>query len=381
MANETKDFYKILGVSKDASQDDIKKAYRKMALKYHPDHNKDDKDAEQKFKDIQEAYDILKNEQKRAAYDQYGSAAFEGGAPGDAGAEGFGSAFSDIFEDMFGDFMSGGGRGQGTRRRGNDLQFAMEISLEDAYKGKETTIKVPSIDVCDKCQGTGTEAGNDVEECPTCKGQGQVRTQQGFFTIQRTCPTCEGEGKIIRNPCKKCNAKGRIQKEKNLKFKIPPGVETGRRIRLPGEGEAGIKGAESGDLYILIKVKPHSFFKREGANLKCRVPIPMTTASLGGPIEVPTIEGKKTRVTMKPGTQTGQQYRLKGKGMPIFNSDSKGDMYIEVFVETPVNLNKKQQNLMKQLDETLTGKEGSKHSPESSGFFNKVKEFWTDLTD
>ena len=382
MAEETKDLYKTLGITKDASQDDIKKAYRKMALKYHPDHNKDDKDAEQKFKDIQEAYDILKDEKKRAAYDQYGSAAFEGGGMGGAGAEGFGSAFSDIFEDMFGDFMSGGG---GRRRtgpnRGSDVQFAMEIPLEDAFKGKEKTIKVPSIEKCDSCNGKGTEKGDDIEQCPSCNGQGQVRMQQGFFTIQKTCPTCEGEGRIIRDPCKKCSGQGRIQKEKTLKFKIPPGVETGRRIRLAGEGEAGLRGGEDGDLYILIKVKPHKFFKRDGANLKCRVPIPITTAALGGPIEIPTIEGKKSRLTIKSGTQTGQQYRMKSKGMPIFNNDQRGDMYIEVYVETPVNLNKKQQDLLKQLDETLGGKDSGKHNPESTGFFNKVKEFWSDLTD
>ena len=374
------DPYKILGVDRKASADDIKKAYRKLALKYHPDHNKDDKDAEQKFKDVQDAYDILKDDKKRAAFDQYGSAAFEGGQPGTGGAEGFGSAFSDIFDDMFGDFMSGGGKKTGPNR-GNDLQFALEISLEDAFSGKEKTIKIPAIDKCDKCDGKGTEKGDEVEQCPACNGAGQVRMQQGFFTIQKTCSTCGGEGRIIRDPCKKCGGQGRVQKEKTLKFKIPPGVETGRRIRLAGEGEAGLRGGENGDLYILIKVKPHKFFKRDGANLKCRVPIPVTTAALGGPVEVPTIEGKRTRVTVKTGTQTGQQYRLKSKGMPVFNSDSKGDMYIEVYVETPVNLNKKQTELLRQLDESLGGSNAGKHSPESTGFFNKVKEFWSDLTD
>ena len=376
------DLYEILGLKKGAGANKKKKAYRKLALKYHPDHNKDDKEAEQKFKEVQAAYDVLKDEKKRAAYDQYGPEAFE--AAGQAGAEGFGSAFSDIFEDMFGDFMSGGpggGRGRSGPNRGSDLQFAMEISLEDAFKGKETTIKVPSIDACDKCGGKGTESGESVEECATCGGHGQVRMQQGFFTIQRTCPTCGGEGKIIKNPCKKCSGQGRVQKEKNLKFKIPPGVETGRRIRLPGEGEAGLRGGENGDLYILIKVSPHKFFKRDGANLRCRVPIPITTAALGGPLDVPTIEGKRSRITIKPGTQTGQQYRLKGKGMNVYKSESRGDLYIEVYVETPVNLNKKQQNLLKQLDESLGGSEAGKHSPESTGFFNKVKEFWTDLTD
>ena len=334
---------------------------------------------------MQEAYDILKDEKTRAAYDQHGAAAFQGGAGGGprGGGEGFGGAFSDIFEDMFGEFMDGGGGRKRTGpNRGNDLQFAMEVSLEDAFTGKETTIKVPSIEACDKCKGKGTESGDDVEQCPACNGQGQVRMQQGFFTIQRTCPTCSGEGKIIKDPCKKCSGQGRVQKEKNLKFKIPPGVETGRRIRLPGEGEAGLRGGENGDLYILVKVKPHKFFTREGANLRCKVPIPVTTAALGGPVEIPTIEGKRSKVTIKPGTQTGQQYRLKGKGMSVFkNAENRGDLYIEIRVETPVNLNKKQENLLKQLDETLGGSEAKKHSPESTGFFDKVKEFWTDLTD
>lgn len=380
----SKNYYEILGVNKNASQDEIKKAYRQLAKKYHPDQNKGDKEAEEKFKQINDAYDILKDQQKRAAFDQYGSAAFEGGmGPGGGmGGAGFGGAFSDIFEDMFGDFMGGGaGPGRSGPGRGSDMQYTMEISLEDAYKGKEATIKVPVNETCDKCSGSGASPGTGEDNCPACDGAGRMRAQQGFFTIERTCPTCGGAGKVIKDPCNKCSGSGRVRKEKTLKVKIPPGVETGRRIRLAGEGESGLRGGPSGDLYVLLAVKPHKFFRRDGANLLGRVPIPMTAAALGGDIEVPTIGGKKTKVKVPAGTQSGQQFRLKGQGMPVLRSESKGDMYIEVAVETPVNLSSKQKDLLKQLDKTMGGKAASKHSPESSGFMSKMKELWEDLTE
>ncbi len=382
------DYYKILDVDKSASADEIKKAYRKKAMKHHPDQNKDNPEAEEKFKAAGQAYEVLKDDQKRAAYDQYGAAAFDGsmGGGGQGGAGGFGAgAFSDIFEDMFGDVMGGrggGGRNPNAPQRGSDLQYTLEINLDDAYRGKEVKIKIPVNETCDGCKGSGAEEGTNAIKCPSCDGQGRVRQQQGFFTIERTCSTCGGAGKTIKNPCKKCRGQGRIQKDKTLKIKVPAGVDHGRRIRLSGEGEAGLRGGPHGDLYALISVKPHKLFKRDGANLYCRVPIPMTKAALGGEVEVPTIEGATSNVKIPAGTQTGQQFRLKGKGMSMLRSEAKGDLYIEIFVETPVNLNKKQQGVMKNLDDMISDiKEGGKHSPESSGFFNKVKEFWDDLKD
>ncbi|MCB9983338.1 MAG: molecular chaperone DnaJ [Rhodospirillales bacterium] len=385
----SQDFYKILGVEKTASADELKKAYRKLAMKYHPDQNKDNPEAEAKFKEITHAYDILKDEQKRTTYDRFGEAAFDGSmgpGAGTGGFEGFAGgagAFSDIFEDMFGEFMGGrAGGGRGGPSRGSDTQYTLEISLEDAYKGKEAQIKIPVNDTCEACKGSGAEAGTNTGECSTCDGAGRIRQQQGFFTIERTCPTCQGAGKIITDPCKKCHGQGRIKKDKTLKVKIPAGVNTGRRIRLSGEGEAGLQGGPRGDLYVLLAVKPHKLFKRDGANLHCRVPITVTKAALGGEIQVPTIEGKATKVKIPPGTQTGQQFRLKGKGMSVLGSDAKGDLYIETFVETPVNLNKKQQDILKQLDKDFSEDNGGrKHSPEASGFFGKVKDFWDDLKD
>lgn len=384
------DYYKILGVERGASADEIKKAYRKQAMKYHPDQNKDNKEAENKFKEINAAYDVLKDEQKRSAYDRFGEAAFNGSMGGGGGGGspfgggGFnGGNFSDIFEDMFGDFMGGGGqrRNANGAMRGNDMQYAMDISLEESYKGIEKTITVPINDTCDVCHGKGTEKGTKAETCPTCKGAGRVRAQQGFFTIERACSTCGGDGTLIKNPCKKCSGSGRIRREKTLKVNIPKGIEGGRRIRLSGEGEAGVRGGPAGDLYILVGIKPHKFFKRDGANLHCRVPIAMTTAALGGEIEVPTIAGKRSAVKIPGGTQTGQQFRLKEQGMSVLNSSAKGDMYIEIFVETPVNLNNKQKDMFKSLDKDLSGKDGKKYSPESSGFFDRMKDLWSDLTE
>ncbi len=391
-----KDFYKVLEVDKNADAAEIKKAYRKLAMKYHPDQNKDNPEAEAKFKEINEAYDVLKDEQKRAAYDRYGSGAFDGsmGAGGfGAGAGGFSGfggaggagAFSDIFEDMFGEFMSGGAGRGGARTgpaRGSDMQYTMRISLEDAYKGKEASIKIPVNESCSACKGSGAEPGTSAETCETCGGVGRVRQQQGFFTIERTCPTCQGAGSAIKNPCKACGGEGRVRKEKTLKIKIPAGVDHGRRIRLSGEGEAGLRGGPAGDLYVLVAIEPHKFFRRENDNLYCRVPIPITKAALGGEVEVPTIEGARSKIKIPPGTQTGQQLRMKGKGMTNLRSDARGDMYIEIFVETPVNLNKKQQDLLRELDSTIgDGKAGARHSPESEGFFKKAREFWDDLKD
>lgn len=376
------DYYEILGVPKNAGADELKKAYRKLAMKYHPDQNKDDKAAEAKFKEVSEAYEVLKDEQKRAAYDRFGKAAFEnggaGGFGGFGGGAGFGGAFSDIFEDMFGDMMGGGRGGARGNMRGSDIQYTMEISLEDAFKGKEATVKIPVNDTCDKCDGHGTESGKGAENCPTCHGSGRMRAQQGFFTIERTCSTCGGAGSVIKDACKKCGGSGRIRKEKTLKVQIPKGIDSGRRIRLAGEGEAGMRGAAAGDLYVLVAIKPHKLFKRDGANLHCRVPIPMTTATLGGEIEVPGIDGSRNTVKIPPGTQTGQQMRLKNKGMNVMRSEAFGDMYIEIFVETPVNLNGKQKDLFKKLAEDLNNDKGG-HSPESSGFMSKMKDIWTDL--
>lgn len=383
----SKDYYKILGVEKNADAAEIKKAYRKLAIKYHPDQNKDNPEADKKFKELNEAYDILKDDQKRAAYDRYGSAAFDGsmGGASGGGAGGFGGAgaFSDIFEDMFGDFMGGGARrGPGGATRGSDVQYTMELTMEEAFAGKETTIKIPLNESCEKCDGSGAEPGTSASNCPTCDGAGRVRQQQGFFTIERTCPTCGGEGATITSPCKNCGGSGVKQKSKSLKVKIPAGIETGRRIRLAGEGEAGQRGGPKGDLYVLISVKPHRLFKRDGANLFCRVPITVTKAALGGEMEVPTIEGKKSKVKIPAGTQTGQQFRLKGKGMTLLRSEQRGDMFIEIYVETPVNLDKTQTDMLKKLDKDFSDeKAGKKHSPESSSFFNKMKEFWEDLKE
>ncbi len=389
-----KDFYELLGVQKNADAAEIKKAYRKLAMKYHPDQNPDDPDAEMRLKEINEAYDVLKDPQKRAAYDRFGAAAFDGsmgggpggpGGMGGMGGMGGASAFSDIFEDMFGEFMGGMGGGGARRRssgpvRGADMQYTMDISLEDAYIGKETTIKIPTMETCSACNGSGAEPGTSAETCPTCHGTGRMRMQQGFFTIERTCSTCNGEGRIMRDPCKKCGGAGRIRKEKTLKVRIPAGVESGRRIRLAGEGEAGLRGGSHGDLYVLLNIRPHKLFRRDGADLHCRVPIPMTRAALGGKIDVPTIDGKKIQLTIPEGTQNGQKFRIKDKGMPILRSDARGNLYIEAAIEIPVNLNKKQKELLKQLDQSTGGSAAGRHSPESSGFFSKVKDLWDDLS-
>ena len=382
----SKDLYEVLNVSKSADAAEIKKAYRKQAMKYHPDQNKDDKEAESKFKEVNAAYDVLKDDQKRAAYDRFGDAAFDGSMGGGGGGAGggFGGAgnFSDIFEDMFGDFMGGGGRRNSTgAMRGSDIQYGLDITLEEAFSGLEKNITIPLQSTCDGCEGKGSEQGKEAETCSTCNGAGRIRAQQGFFTIEKACETCNGAGNIIKNPCKKCSGAGRISQNKTLKVSIPKGIEAGRRIRLSGEGEAGVRGGPSGDLYILINVRSHKFFKRAGANLYGRVPIAMTTATLGGEVDVPTIAGKSTKVKIPAGTQTGQQMRLKEKGMPIMRSNQMGDLYIEIFVETPVNLNSKQKKIFNDLDKDLSGKDGKKYSPESSGFVNRMKDLWADLKE
>ena len=371
------DFYDLLGVSKSADADELKRAYRKLAMQFHPDRNPGDKGAEQKFKDVNEAYDVLKDDQKRAAYDRFGHAAFENGSrgPGDFGG-GFTGGFADIFEEMFG--AMGARRTQAGPARGSDLRYNIEVSLEDAFRGKQTTIRVATFGHCETCRGSGAEPGSRPATCRTCQGHGRVRSQQGFFTVERTCPTCQGAGQTIDKPCRACGGQGRVRREKTLSVNIPPGVEDGTRIRLAGEGEVGPRGAAPGDLYIFVGIAQHPIFQRDGATIFCRVPLPFTTAALGGSIEVPTVEGSRTRVTVPAGTQSGHQFRLRGKGMTVLRSAVRGDMYIQAIVETPVNLTKRQQELLREFE-----KEGDnrKTNPESEGFFARVKEFFEDLRE
>lgn len=373
------DYYTLLGVERNATADDLKKAYRTLAKKHHPDLNGGDTESERKFKEISEAYEVLSDGQKRAAYDRYGHAAFDGGMGG-GGRGGFEHAanFSDLFGDLFGDFMGGGAAGQaGGRSRGSDLRYNLEISLEEAFRGKQQSIQFTTAAGCDSCHSTGSAGGSEPAMCPTCHGAGRIRAQQGFFTIERTCSTCQGAGKSIKDPCRVCSGQGRVRREKNLSVSIPAGVEEGTRIRLSGEGEVGLRGSAAGDLYIFISVKPHAFFKREGANIHCQVPITMVTAALGGSVEVPLLDGVRSKVTIPTGTQTGDQFRLKGKGMPVIRSRNRGDMYIHVTVETPVHLSKKQKELLKEFEELSE----QKSNPETEGFFSKVKEFWEELKD
>jgi len=376
-----RDFYEVLGVERQADEKELKSAFRKMAKKYHPDANQGDPSAEVKFKEVGEAYEALKDPQSRAAYDRFGHAAFENGKPGSGqgGPGGFGpefsSSMSDVFEDLFGDFMgAGGGRQQrrsGGAQRGSDLRYNMEVSLIDAFKGKNAQIKVPTSITCETCDGSGAKPGTAPTTCQTCGGAGAVRASQGFFTVERTCPGCHGRGQTIGDPCADCSGQGRVNKERTLSVNIPAGVEDGTRIRLAGEGEAGVRGGSTGDLYIFLSLKPHEFFQRDGADLFCSVPISMPTAAIGGDIEVPTIDGNKARVTIPEGTQSGKQFRLRNKGMPVLRSTQMGDMYIQVSVETPVNLSKKQKSLLKEFES-----EKRDNSPQSEGFFSKAKNFW-----
>ncbi len=374
------DYYEALGIARGASADEIKKAYRSLAMKCHPDRNQGDKAAEHRFKEISEAYDILRDDQKRAAYDRYGHAAFENGnnARGFGGFEFTAGGFADIFDEMFGEFMGRGGRGGQTRGRGGDLRYNLTITLSEAFAGKQTTIRVPGSAVCDGCSGSGGEKGTHPGACATCRGTGRIRASQGFFTVERSCHGCGGVGKLIEKPCTGCNGAGRVRKEKNLAVSIPAGVDDGTRIRLAGEGEVGMRGAPPGDLYIVLSVAAHPLFKRDGNDLHCRVPLPITTAALGGTIEVPGIDGARVKINVPAGAQTGQQFRLRNKGMSVLRSPQRGDLYVELQVETPVNLTKRQQELLREFE--AAGK-GKSHSPESEGFFAKVREFFEDLKE
>ena len=375
----SRDFYETLGVTRTADGDTVKKAYRKLAMQYHPDRNPGDTAAEARFKEVNEAYEVLKDPDKRAAYDRYGHEAFVNGANGAGGFRAggfdfnFASSFADIFDEMFGEAR--GRRGQ-AMQRGADLRYNMTISLEEAYKGKQAAIKVPTSVHCDACNGSGAEGGAPPVNCTMCHGSGRVRAQQGFFTIERTCPTCQGTGQVIKDPCDVCGGMGRVRREKTLSVNIPAGVEDGTRIRLAGEGEAGLRGGPPGDLYIFLSVSPHRVFQRDGANIYCRMPIPIVTAALGGTVEVPALDGSRAKITIPAGAQSGQQFRLRGKGMPVVNGRSFGDMYVETVVETPTNLTKRQQELLREFEAA-----GKGHNPQSEGFFAKVKELWNDLTE
>lgn len=352
------DYYETLGIARGADQDGVKKAFRKLAMQYHPDRNPGDHEAEKRFKEINEAYDVLKDDQKRAAYDRFGHAAFENGhGGGRPGGFDFGGGFADIFDEMFGEMM-GGRRAnrQEAGRRGSDLRFNMEITLEEAFAGKEANIRVPSSTACDECEGSGSEKGKKPAQCSTCHGMGRVRASQGFFTVERTCPRCQGVGRVIEHPCRKCRGQGRLSKEKNLQVNIPAGVEDGTRIRLQGEGEAGIQGGQAGDLYIFLSIAPHAFFQRNNADLYCRVPITMVQAALGDQIDIPVLGGGGAKITIPAGAQNGQRLRLRGKGMSVMRSKALGDLYIELNVETPLHLTAKQQELLKEFEKTTHSK-------------------------
>jgi len=371
-----RDYYDVLGVPKGSEKDAIKKAYRTKAKELHPDRNSDNPNAEAQFKEVNEAYEVLKDAEKKAAYDRYGHAAFEsgGGGPGFGGSGDFSSAFSDVFDDLFGDFMGGGRGGRKQQSRGSDLRYNLSISLEDAFAGLQKTINVPSSVACGSCNGTGAAGGSSPTTCPTCSGLGKVRATQGFFTVERGCPTCSGAGQIIKNPCSSCGGQGTQKKDRALSVNVPPGVETGTRIRLAGEGETGPRGGISGDLYIFIEVAKHKIFERDGLNLFCRVPVSMAKASLGGEVEVPTIDGGRSRVRIPAGSQSGRQMRLKGKGMPAIKTVQKGDMFIEMAVETPVNLTARQKELLQEFEEL-----SEDNNPETNSFFSSVKTFWESM--
>ena len=370
-----RDYYDVLGVPKGSEAEAIKKAYRTKAKELHPDRNSDNPNAESQFKEVNEAYEVLKDADKKAAHDRYGHAAFEGGGgQGFGGGGDFSSAFSDVFDDLFGDFMGGGRGGRKQQSRGSDLRYNLSISLEEAFAGLQKTINIPSAVNCGSCNGTGAAGGSSPTTCPTCSGLGKVRATQGFFTVERGCPTCSGVGQIIKNPCSSCGGQGTQKKDKALSVNVPPGVETGTRIRLAGEGETAPRGGVSGDLYIFIEVSKHKIFERDGLNLFCRVPVSMAKASLGGEVEVPTIDGGRSRVRIPAGSQSGRQMRLKGKGMPAIKTIQKGDMFIEMAVETPVNLTAKQKELLQEFEEL-----SEDNNPETNSFFSSVKTFWESM--
>ena len=366
-----RDFYEVLGVSRTCDEKALKASYRKLAMQHHPDRNGSDPEAEQKFKEVSAAYECLRDPQKRAAYDRFGHAAFEQGLGGGFNGE-FASSMSDIFDNIFGEFMGGGRRGQRSgRERGADLRYNMELTLEEAYAGKTAEIRVPTRLACDVCSGTGARPGSSPKVCPTCDGHGRIRSAQGFFSIERTCPNCHGRGEVISDPCTNCSGTGRVSRERMLSVNIPAGIEDGTRIRLAGEGEAGLRGGPAGDLYIFLSLKPHELFQRDGADIFCRVPISITTAALGGQFEVPTVDGGKTKVKVSEGTQGGNQFRLKGKGMPVLRSAQKGDMYIQVAVETPQKLSRRQRELLEEFERASS----PENNPQSSGFFARVRDF------
>ncbi len=376
-----RDYYEILGVARTATEAEMKAAFRKSAMQCHPDRHPGDSAAEMKFKELNEAYQCLSDGQKRAAYDRFGHAAFEnGGGPGGfGGGDGFGSSMSDIFEDLFGNIMGGGrgrqGGGNG-RERGADLRYNLEINLEDAFRGKQAQISVPTSISCEPCSGSGAKAGSKPRACATCAGQGRVRAQQGFFAIERTCPACQGRGQVIDNPCASCSGAGRVSRERTLSVNIPVGVEDGTRIRLAGEGEAGLRGGPSGDLYIFLSLKAHPFFQRDGADLYCRLPISMVQAALGDEVVVRTIDGGEARVKVPDGTQSGRQFKLRGKGMPVLRSRDVGDLYLQAVVETPQNLTKRQRELLAEFETESS----SKTHPEAAGFLTKMKDFFGNLS-
>lgn len=367
------DYYELLGVGRDADDAALKSSFRKMAMKYHPDRNPGDATAEARFKEINEAYSILSDPQKRSAYDRFGKAAFQNGGGG--GFEGFSGSFTDIFEDLFGEFMGRGNRSNHGAARGQDLRYDFEITLEDAYHGKNAEITVPTTLACEPCSGSGAEPGTRAETCRHCNGHGKIRGQQGFFMVERTCPSCRGQGQVITTPCRACGGAGRVHDERTLKVKIPAGVDDGTRIRLSGEGEAGHRGGPAGDLYLFLSIKPHRIFNREATSLFCVAPLSMTSAALGGEIEVPSLDGERSTVKIPAGTQTGKQFRLRGKGMPALNSSGHGDLIIEVDIETPVRLSKRQRELLEEFRQLET----DDNTPKSSGFFQRLKELWEDL--
>jgi molecular chaperone DnaJ len=366
-------YYETLEVERTVDEAGLKSAFRKLAMKWHPDKNPGDPSCEHKFKEISEAYEILKDGNKRAAYDRYGHAAFEqgnGGGQGPGFGAGFASSFSDIFEDLFG--MAGQRGGRGGRERGADLRYNMEITLEEAFSGKTAQIDIPVAVTCETCSGTGAKAGTKPKTCSMCGGAGRVRQAQGFFTLERTCPGCQGRGQMIDTPCASCSGSGRVTKDRSLSVNIPPGVEDGTRIRLAGEGEAGVQGGPAGDLYIFLSLASHQFFQRDGADLHCRVPVSMVTAAMGGEFEVPSIDKTKTKVKVPSGTQSGRRFRVAGKGMPVLRSRQMGDMYVQVVVETPQNLTKKQKELLAEFEKLSSGET----QPEAAGFFKMVKDFF-----
>ena len=370
-----RDYYEVLSVTRTCTEVELKVAYRKAAMLHHPDRNAGDQQAEVKFKEVNEAYQVLSDGQKRAAYDRFGHAAFEQGNQGGGMGDGFGSSMADIFEDLFGD-LTGRRGGRGGRERGSDMRYNLEITLEDAFRGKTATIRMPTSIACEVCAGSGAKAGSKPRQCATCGGQGRVRAQQGFFQVERTCPTCQGRGETIDNPCPACAGSGRVTRERALSVNIPVGVEDGTRIRLSGEGEAGMRGGPAGDLYIFLALKPHPFFQRDGADLFCRVPISMVQAALGGEFAVHAIDGSEVKVKVPEGTQSGKQFKLRGKGMPMLRSRDVGDLHIQANVETPQNLTRRQRELLHEFETESS----SKTHPESSGFFAKMRDFFDNLS-